>query len=112
MFIKDGEGNITCSDSEMKRRWREYFDKLFNIKNRRKDVEEMEKVETDGMKIDVGLHQGSALNPFLFILVLDVISLPNKTRLLTTSQRSLETRAVTPSSRKPARKHQFYNAGF
>ena len=30
--------------------------------------------ETDGMKIDVGLHQGSALSPFLFILVLNVIT--------------------------------------
>ena len=30
--------------------------------------------ETDGMTIDVGLHQESALSPFLFILVLDVIT--------------------------------------
>ena len=39
MFIKDGEGNIMCSDSEIKRRWGEYFDKLLNTKNRRKDFE-------------------------------------------------------------------------
>ena len=30
--------------------------------------------ETDGMKIDVGLHQGSRLSPFLCKLVLDVIT--------------------------------------
>ena len=41
-----------------------------------------------------------------------VESLRNTTRLLTTSQRSLETSAVTPSSRKPARQHQFCNAEF
>ena len=39
-------------------------------------------------------------------------SLRNTTRLLTTSQRGLETSAVTPSSRKPARQHQFCNAEF
>ena len=30
--------------------------------------------ETDEIEIEVGLHQGSALNPFLFILILDVIT--------------------------------------
>ena len=34
------------------------------------------------------------------------------TRLLTTSQRSLETSVVTPSSRKPAHQHQFCNTEF
>ena len=45
MFIKDGEGNIMCSDSEIKRRWREYFDTLLNTRNRRKDLEETKKVQ-------------------------------------------------------------------
>ena len=35
-------------------------------------------------------------------------SLRNTMRLLRTSQRSLETSAVMPSSRKPARQHQSY----
>ena len=45
IFIKDGEGNIICSDSGIKGRWREYFNKLLNTRNRRKELEEMEKVE-------------------------------------------------------------------
>ena len=30
--------------------------------------------ETDEMEIEVGLHQGSALSPYLFIMILDVIT--------------------------------------
>ena len=45
MFVKDGEGKIMSSDRDIKRRWREYFDRLLNTRNRRKDLEETEKVE-------------------------------------------------------------------
>jgi len=45
MFIKEGEENIMYSDSEIRRRWFEYFDTLLNTKKRRKDLEETEKVE-------------------------------------------------------------------
>ena len=30
--------------------------------------------ETEEFEIEVGLHQGSALNPFLFVVVMDVLS--------------------------------------
>jgi hypothetical protein len=37
IFVKDREGKILCADDDIKKRWREYFDKLLNTKNQRKD---------------------------------------------------------------------------
>ena len=45
IFVKDREGKILCGDDDIKKRWREYFDKLLNTKNRRKDLERNDRIE-------------------------------------------------------------------
>ena len=42
---KDSEGKILCEDNDIKKRWRENFDKFLNTKYRRKDLDRIDRVE-------------------------------------------------------------------
>ncbi|GJN24452.1 hypothetical protein PR202_gb12190 [Eleusine coracana subsp. coracana] len=95
--IKDGVDRLLVRDEEIKDRWREYFDKLFNGEeegpilelddsfddNNRRFVRRIQETEIEealkkmksgkAMGPD-GLHQGSALSPYLFALVMDEVT--------------------------------------
>ena len=45
IFVKGREGKILCGDDDIKRRWREYFVKLLNTKNQRKDLQRSAEIE-------------------------------------------------------------------
>ena len=45
IFVKDSEGKIMCEDTDIKKTWSEYFNRLLNTRNSRKDLEELDKVE-------------------------------------------------------------------
>ena len=45
IFVKDRESKILCGDDDIKKRWREYFDKLLNTKNQRKDLQRSDEIE-------------------------------------------------------------------
>ncbi|XP_046863365.1 uncharacterized protein LOC124457122 [Xenia sp. Carnegie-2017] len=43
-FVKDEQGKIVSEDEKIKERWREYFDRLLNTKNNRKELDHLEPV--------------------------------------------------------------------
>ncbi|XP_046855995.1 uncharacterized protein LOC124449095 [Xenia sp. Carnegie-2017] len=43
-FNKDEQGKIVSEDEKIKERWREYFDRLLNTKNNRKELDHLEPV--------------------------------------------------------------------
>ena len=45
VFIKDEQGTIMSEDKDIKERWKEYFNKLLNTKNRTPEIGAMEKVQ-------------------------------------------------------------------
>jgi len=44
-FVKNSEGKILSEGEEIKERWRQYFSLLINTKNKRKELEEADKIE-------------------------------------------------------------------
>ncbi|KAJ4744373.1 Retrovirus-related Pol polyprotein from type-1 retrotransposable element R2 [Rhynchospora pubera] len=88
--IKDETDRLLVRDDEIKNRWRDYFNKLFNGEdddlgivlndsfddsNRRfvRRIQEYE-VKEALKRMKAGLHQGSALSPYIFALVMDEIT--------------------------------------
>ncbi|KAK3564430.1 hypothetical protein QTP86_020368 [Hemibagrus guttatus] len=90
--IKDRDGRVLTSEESVQRRWKEYFEELMNEENGElcgteiaekyvKMVQDMcERSRTvvrcavgqkEEFKVELGLHQESALSPFLFAMVMD-----------------------------------------
>jgi len=44
-FVKNSKGKILSEGEEIKERWRQYFSLLLNTKNKRKELEEADKIE-------------------------------------------------------------------
>ena len=44
-ILRHSEGKILYEDNDIKRRWREYSDKLLKTENRRKDLDRIDRVE-------------------------------------------------------------------
>ncbi|XP_046862565.1 uncharacterized protein LOC124456072 [Xenia sp. Carnegie-2017] len=43
-FVKDEQGKIVSEDEKIKERWRQYFDRILNTKNNRKELDHLEPV--------------------------------------------------------------------
>ena len=83
-------GNVMVNSEAVLKRWMEYFEKLLNEENNRGPRTEKAEVRivkdmyegsetimrcavgtTESFKVKVALHQGSALSPFLFAMIME-----------------------------------------